>query len=251
MLDWVLSYPRVPQWFAAGSQTHSMHLSKQVLMRTAAVWLAALTIAASAHAGPSSLFWGGGSGNWSTTANWSSNELGPYTVTFSGNAATFGSNTGGTLTFTQNVSLDVFYISSSGAYTFALAGNDLSVANNAFIVSAATTFDFGGGNSTLTVGSGFSTFSVEGFTVANYQAGSDVIRFGTSASGLTSTELSHIVFSGYSMGGAAQIDSNGYVTPMGVSAVPEPSTYAAIFGAMALGAVAVIRRRRATAIAQN
>ncbi|MBI5423334.1 MAG: PEP-CTERM sorting domain-containing protein [Opitutae bacterium] len=51
------------------------------------------------------------------------------------------------------------------------------------------------------------------------------------------------------MGGAAQIDANGYVTPMGVSAVPEPSTYAAIFGAMALGAVAVIRqRRRAVAV---
>jgi len=207
-------------------------------------------IAASAHAGPSSLFWGGGSGNWSTTANWSLNEYGPYTDTFSGNAATFGSTTGGTLTFTQNVSLDVFYISASGAYTFALAGNDLSVANNAFIVSAATTFDFGGGNSTLTVGSGFYSFFVQGFTVANYQAGSDVIRFGTSSSALTSTELSHIVFSGYSLGGAAQIDANGFVTPTG-SAVPEPSTYAAIFGALALGAVAVVRRRRRAVAGQN
>lgn len=35
------------------------------------------------------------------------------------------------------------------------------------------------------------------------------------------------------------------------SAVPEPSTYAAIFGALALGSVAVIRRRRAAAIGQN
>lgn len=208
-------------------------------------------MAASAYAGPLSLFWGGGSGNWSTTANWSSNEFGPYTATFSGNAATFGSNTGGTLTFTQSVSLDVFYISSNGAYTFALAGNDLSVANNAFIVSAVTTFDFGGGNSTLTVGSGLSVFDVGGFSVANYQVGSDVIRIGTSASALTSTELSHIVFSGYSLGGAAQIDANGYVTPLGVSAVPEPSTYAAIFGAMALGAVAVIRQRRRAAAVQN
>ncbi len=228
-----------------------MHLSKQTLIRAAAGWLAALTIAASAHAGPASLFWGGGSGNWSTSANWSPNEHGPYTDTFSGNAATFGSNTGGTLTFTQNVSLDVFYISANGAYNFALAGNTLSVANNAFIVSAVTTFDFGGGNSTLNVGSGFSNFYVEGFTVANYQAGSDVIRFGTSASALTSTELSHIVFSGYSLGGAAQIDASGYVTPMGVSAVPEPSTYAAIFGAMALGAVAVIRQRRRAVAVQN
>jgi len=36
-----------------------------------------------------------------------------------------------------------------------------------------------------------------------------------------------------------------------VSAVPEPSTYAAIFGALALGAVAVVRRRRAAVGAQN
>ncbi|MBX3739103.1 MAG: PEP-CTERM sorting domain-containing protein [Candidatus Didemnitutus sp.] len=38
---------------------------------------------------------------------------------------------------------------------------------------------------------------------------------------------------------------------MGVSAVPEPSTYAAIFGALALGAVAVVRRRRTAVLAQN
>jgi len=36
-----------------------------------------------------------------------------------------------------------------------------------------------------------------------------------------------------------------------VSAVPEPSTYAAIFGALALSAVAVVRRRRAAVLAQN
>lgn len=41
------------------------------------------------------------------------------------------------------------------------------------------------------------------------------------------------------------------VTISGMSAIPEPSTYAAIFGALALGAVAVVRRRRTTALAQN
>lgn len=36
-----------------------------------------------------------------------------------------------------------------------------------------------------------------------------------------------------------------------VSAVPEPSTYAAIFGALALGAVGVVRQRRRAAAVQN
>lgn len=47
------------------------------------------------------------------------------------------------------------------------------------------------------------------------------------------------------------VDSNtgAIESAAAVSAVPEPSTYAAIFGAMALGAVAVIRqRRRAVAV---
>jgi len=52
---------------------------------------------------------------------------------------------------------------------------------------------------------------------------------------------------------ASHYDSSSDATGFAVStsAVPEPSTYAAIFGAMALGAVAVIRRRRAAAVAQN
>lgn len=229
-----------------------MHLSKQTLIRAAAGWLTALTMVAAAHAGPTSLFWGGGSGNLGTTANWSSNEFGPYNETFSGNAATFGVNSVGTITFTQDFALDVFYVSNSlASYTFALGGNDLSVSNNAFIVTPGTTFDFSGGNSTLTVGSGLSNLIVDGFSVANFQVGSDLIQFGTSASALTPTQLSHIVFSGYSMAGAAQIDANGYVTPVGVSAVPEPSTYAAIFGALALGAVAVVRQRRRAVAEQN
>lgn len=40
------------------------------------------------------------------------------------------------------------------------------------------------------------------------------------------------------------------ISSAGVSAVPEPSTYAAIFGTLALGAVGVVRRRRAALNAQ-
>ncbi len=61
------------------------------------------------------------------------------------------------------------------------------------------------------------------------------VRFGTSVSGLTSGQLSQITINGL----AASIDSSGYLT----SAIPEPTTYAAILGALALASVVWQRRR--------
>lgn len=48
------------------------------------------------------------------------------------------------------------------------------------------------------------------------------------------------------------MDNGGnFLSAAGASAVPEPSTYAAIFGALALGAVGVVRQRRRAAAAQK
>lgn len=58
-----------------------------------------------------------------------------------------------------------------------------------------------------------------------------------------------------SLTSASWTDNQGYkdvgYSVTAVSAVPEPSTYAAIFGALALGAVAVVRQRRRAAAVQN
>jgi autotransporter-associated beta strand protein len=71
--------------------------------------------------------------------------------------------------------------------------------------------------------------------ITNYTTASNSLRFGSDNSGLTSSQLASIIFEGYGLG--AQIDANGFVTP-----VPEPATYAALFGAVAL-VVAGYRRR--------
>lgn len=63
------------------------------------------------------------------------------------------------------------------------------------------------------------------------------VRFGTTSDGLSAGQLSKVMINGL----AAGIDSNGYLT---TSMIPEPSTYAAMLGAMALGAVVVRRNRR-------
>lgn len=65
------------------------------------------------------------------------------------------------------------------------------------------------------------------------------VRFGTSATALTAGQLSQITVNGL----AAIIDSNGYLT----TAIPEPSTYAALAGVLALGAVVWRRARGRTA----
>jgi autotransporter-associated beta strand protein len=70
--------------------------------------------------------------------------------------------------------------------------------------------------------------------VGTFTDGSSV-RFGTSSSGLTGTQLSQITINGF----AATIDSAGFL----VSAIPEPSTFAALMGLAGLGC-AFMRRRR-------
>ena len=63
------------------------------------------------------------------------------------------------------------------------------------------------------------------------------IRFGTTGSGLTTTQLNQITING----STASINSSGFLTL--ASAIPEPSTYAAFAGAVVFVGAAVYRRR--------
>ena len=115
-------------------------------------------------------------------------------------------------------------------------------------MTANSTIDFGAaiGATTISFGNSASTSWTAGrtLTIANYNSASgDQLRVGTTNGGLTAQQLSQITFSGFLPGAA--ISAGGYLTPG--AAIPEPSTYAAIFGAMALLFARYSRRRRETA----
>lgn len=80
--------------------------------------------------------------------------------------------------------------------------------------SVARTLDFGAGASAL-VFADSSAADWEGIplTIVNYTHGVDTLRFGTSSSGLTSTQLGQIVFADF--GVPAVIDAQGFVSPAG------------------------------------
>ena len=102
-------------------------------------------------------------------------------------------------------------------------------------------------NSSITLGSGSSLVFADskaldwtGHTLSITGTFTDSlsIRFGTDASGLTSTQLALISING----SGAFLDSSGFLT---TSAIPEPSTYAALVGVTALGLAGYRRRRKA------
>ena len=121
-----------------------------------------------------------------------------------------------------------------------LAGNNFSDTVGTLTVGASgAIIDFGtGGNSTFNFANSQLASWTGNLTITNYVLGVSHLFFGTDATGLTSTQLAMIDFSpsGYGGPGTASIDSFGEVL------VPEPSTYAALFGLAALG-LALYRRR--------
>lgn len=196
----------------------------------------------------STYFWGGGSGSLdTTTVNWSLTGNAPFNLTFGESGtpayAAFYSASAGTITF--DIDYTGGFIIDAPGYTFLLNGHNLNSSGSDFF-AYGTTYDFASGASSLVAGTGSSVAIGSVMTITNYSLGSDSIRFGTSSSGLTGGQLSQIIFAGYTLGGAAQIDGSGYVTPQGtLLAIPEPSTCAFLSGALILGASIIRRRRKA------
>ena len=120
-----------------------------------------------------------------------------------------------------------------GGGTFATGG--FSETLGTLTLSSTSSIDFGAGTSAL-VFADSSAISWSGtLNLSNFDIGTDTLKFGTSSSALTGSQLSAITLTGYT----AALDSSGFVT---FTAVPEPHEFAlAIVGL--LGVMVFIRRR--------
>ncbi|MBS0631963.1 MAG: autotransporter-associated beta strand repeat-containing protein [Verrucomicrobia bacterium] len=131
------------------------------------------------------------------------------------------------------------------AATLTLGGGTLELNNmtqafgTALHVNGNAVIDFGaGGGGALSFASSAGTFWSGTLTLVNF-SDSSRLRFGTDASGLNATQIASIAINGFSRGFG--LDANGYLT---LTAVPEPSTYAMLFGVAATGAALWSRRRQ-------
>ncbi len=82
--------------------------------------------------------------------------------------------------------------------------------------------------------------------VLDYMVDGTALRFGVNSDGLVAQQLELFNFGALGLGGT--IDSQGYVTPRSLAAIPEPTTLGLLAALSALGAAAS-RRRRAAIIA--
>ena len=106
-------------------------------------------------------------------------------------------------------------------------------------LTANSTIDLGSGVSALvfSASNGVAWTSLTTLNIVNFSSGTDSVRIGTSETGLLGTQLAQISINGFD----ASIDSQGFLS---FAAVPEPSSYAAVIGGLALVGVIIRRRRR-------
>ena len=167
-------------------------------------------------------------------------KSGTGTLTFSGASTYSGTTTirSGTLALGVNNALFSSSPLTMSGGTLALNGHTQTL--GLLTITANSVFNFGGSGGMLSFGNSSAQPWSGTLTIANYNTASNSLRFGTSAASLTPGQLSLIRFADYGNVGG-QIDSLGVITP---SAIPEPTTWAAIVGAVALGAAGVRRRWR-------
>jgi autotransporter-associated beta strand protein len=169
-------------------------------------------------------------------------KLGANTFTLSGtNSYTGGTRVKeGTLAFANSFAM-------SGANQMKIAAAGVAGVNYATVSSTVGTLTFGG-----TLGIDFTTSLSGGESFHLFTANGGALAGNFSSVSLTGTYIASLTDNGSGTWTGSVGDLNFTFATSGInagilsvvnSAVPEPSTYAAIFGALALG-TAVIRRRR-------
>jgi len=121
--------------------------------------------------------------------------------------------------------------------TFNTGGKNQAIGT--FNLTSSATLDLGTGASAVTFANSSAIAWGEGtFHILNWTTNVDSIRFGTTSAGLTSTQLSQIVFDDVPGFWGTIIDNNGFIVP-----VPEPSTITlSLLGGFGL-AIAIRRRK--------
>jgi autotransporter-associated beta strand protein len=176
------------------------------------------------------------------TGSRSLTKLGANTLTLSGlNSYTGGTRVNeGTLAFANSFTM-------SGANQVRIAGTGTAGANYATVSSTVGTLTFGGTlginvTASLVGGESFNLFTANGGALAGdfgsvSLTGSYIASLTNNGSGIWTGTASGLDFT-FSTSGV-----NAGILSVAVSSVPEPSTYAALFGTLILG-VAVMQRRR-------
>ena len=163
---------------------------------------------------------------------------GTGTLTLTGQSTYTGTTfiNAGTLALGTNQALPASGKLSLAGGTLALQGHAQTL--GLLAITANSTINFSTGGTLVFANSSAEAWSGT-LTITNYNTATNTFQFSTTSAGLTLTQLANIRFADYG-NAPGQISALGIVTP---SAIPEPSTYAALLGAAAL-ALAAYRRRK-------